>query len=97
MNYYVYEIKIGEVRRYIGVTNNIKRRQTEHNRGIKVNHKKMLYQKLRELEIIDIKIEPIANFKNKIDANRFEAMIILEDFFSSNLLWQKVPFKFRYY
>jgi predicted GIY-YIG superfamily endonuclease len=89
---YVYQITIDGVVRYIGRTNDIRRRQNEHNRHFRNDVVKELYNNIRLLhkEYI-ITLEPIKTFKRKTDTKRYECLLILQDYFGSKILWQKCP------
>jgi hypothetical protein len=39
----------------------------------------------------------VDSFENKLEAERFEAYLILDDYYKRKNLWQKKPFGFRYY
>jgi predicted GIY-YIG superfamily endonuclease len=96
--YYVYEVKVSGIRRYIGMTNDIKRRQIEHRRDFVYNSKKELYKKIKMSGVSEpITLEMVASFENKLEAERFEAYLILDDYYKRKNLWQKKPFGFRYY
>jgi predicted GIY-YIG superfamily endonuclease len=91
---WVYQIKVNDVVRYIGRTNDLKRRLYEHKRGFRLENKKELYDKLRELQLGEevIILEPIKSFRKKTDAKRWECFLILQDYFNEERkLWQKVP------
>ena len=95
---YVYSIKIGGVIRYIGVTDNITRREKEHIRGAKKGQGKYLYVRIKENapeEIISLSI--VNQFNNKGDAKRYEALLILQDFFGEKKLWQSFPISIKYF
>lgn len=97
MIYYLYEIIINDTRRYIGITNDLKRRQREHNRGLKNGDKKYLYHKLQDNDIQEVDLKLIEEFNNKSDAMRMEAYLIIEDWFSNRQLWQSPPIGFKYF
>lgn len=92
MIYIVYKIEVDGVIRYIGHTNNIKRRQTQHNYLFKKDKKKDLYYKIKlshseyKFNLVEIK-----RFKSKTEAKRWEALLILLDHFRRKNLWQKPP------
>jgi len=92
---YVYEIKNENLETiYIGRTNDLDRREKEHNRNCfnKKVIKKELYKYIRnETNIKFIKLYPVGIFKTKIEAKRFEMLLILQDFFGNKKLKQKVP------
>lgn len=90
--YLVYQIKIDGVVRYVGYTNNLKRRQTQHNYLLKIGKKKALYDNIRmNKENFSIKCEAIRQFNNKVEAKRFECLMILMDHFNNKNYYQKVP------
>ena len=91
--FYVYRIKIEGTTRYIGHTNDIKRREREHNRScFKTDDRKILYSKIKsETTYGKISLETIKQFTTKTEAKRYEAFLILYDHFTKKQLWQKVP------
>jgi len=94
---YVYEIIIDGVRRYIGMTNDIKRRQSQHRRDLKTKDK-YLYKMVRESSpetIIILNI--VKEFENKGDCSRWECKMILDDYFNERLLWQAFPVSMKYF
>jgi hypothetical protein len=96
---FVYKIVIDGFIRYIGVTNNIKRRQKEHIRAFNKGDMKYLYKMMRE-SLLDEKyivLETISDELSIIDARRLEAKIILDDYFTNKNLWQSAPFSFKYF
>lgn len=95
--YYVYQIKINDVVRYIGYSNNPHKRFLQHKRLLNKGDKKYLYKKIRELTEPNLEIETIAEFNNMGDAKRWEAFLILDDYFSHKNLWQSFPVSFKYF
>ena len=98
MTYYVYEIKIDDVVRYIGTTNNLKRRQTQHNYLLRKGHTKELYEKIRLYSndkniVLDVRFET----NNKTEAMRYEALLILKDWFDDKKYYQTPPTSFKYH
>lgn len=90
--FWVYQIEIGGVIRYIGYTNDLIKREKQHNYlCFKTNKKKLLYNSVRKLGIKEIKLKPLKPFKDKVDAKRWECYLILNDWFNGRLLWQRVP------
>jgi predicted GIY-YIG superfamily endonuclease len=91
--YSVYGIDIEGITRYIGSTGDLKRREKEHNYlCFKKAKKKDLYDKIRALgSQTHITLYLIKTFKTRVEAKRFEALLILEDWFNERNLWQKVP------
>jgi hypothetical protein len=95
----VYEIKINDIRRYVGVTNNFIRRQKEHIRCIKLNKAKYLYQMINETppEETKISFRQLTGEVSILEARRYEAYLILDDLFSEKSLWQYAPYSFKYF
>lgn len=88
----VYKISHKGIRRYVGFTDNLERRKKQHNYlCFKVGKKKLLYDNLRKDNCEIIHLEATHFFKTRIEAKRYEALLILTDYFSERLLWQKVP------
>jgi predicted GIY-YIG superfamily endonuclease len=95
---YIYEIIVDGVRRYVGQTNNIKRRQSQHIREYKKEGNKYLYRMIRENSpdtIISLNI--IKEVESKLEANRLEAYLILMDYYGDKQLWQSIPFSVKYF
>jgi predicted GIY-YIG superfamily endonuclease len=98
--YYVYVIKINDKVRYIGITNNVKKREYQHNyECFNVKKDKILYNNIRKYNLLNkICLEIIEEFKSKSNAELYEAFLILRDYFSSEkTLWQVAPKKIKYY
>lgn len=96
--YSVYKIKVGDKTRYIGYTENIVRRQKEHIRDYKKGSVKYLYKKTREIAPETIyELILVKDFTNKGDAKRYEALLILLDWFGKRELWQSPPVAFKYF
>lgn len=93
MPYSVYYIEINGIKRYIGHTNDLKRREKEHNqRCFKTENKKLLYHNIKnETGEKNIILKLIKIFTTKTEAKRYEALLILLDHFGEKNLWQKVP------
>jgi predicted GIY-YIG superfamily endonuclease len=92
--WYVYEIIIDGIRRYVGITMDVGRRQTNHNYLCfkKVDNKELylnIRNKYPDLEKIELK--ELREFKGEVDARRWECYLILKDYFNEGNLWQKVP------
>lgn len=88
--YIVYKIIHNKKVIYIGRTNNLIRREKEHNKAIKINKRK-LYQYHRDNGLEEIKLIPIKEFNNKVESKRYEMLLILMDLFSLKLLQQNIP------
>jgi predicted GIY-YIG superfamily endonuclease len=77
---------------YVGMTDNIKRRTSQHNRMLRMQpESKELYKFLHEKGTTEIILIPINTFESRTDAKRLEAYLILDDYFGDRLLKQKVP------
>ena len=98
MSFYIYEILIDGVRRYIGYTNNITRRKSQHFLEIKKGSQKIyLYKKIQLLTEPTIDFNLVKTFDNMGDAKRWEAHLILNDYFNDKQLWQSFPVSFKYF
>ena len=96
--YFVYYIMIDNRIRYVGITNNIKKRQYQHNYDCwNKQTKKTLYNKIRLGVKSDIVLNVYKRFSNKLEAELFEAYLILKDHFEAKELWQTPPKKIRYF
>ena len=97
--YTIYEIRLGGVRRYIGMTNNIKRRQSQHRLDSKrEDMTKSLYKMKRQLHSEEeIVLEVVYQTEKKIEAIRMEAYLILKDHFGECELWQSPPHIIKYF
>ena len=94
----VYEIRINDVRRYVGVTDDIKRRTYEHNHHYKIGKKKELYTELRNLNwSAPLELRVLFTFGKKSDAEKMEALLILMDYFTKKDLWQAAPVNIKYW
>jgi hypothetical protein len=95
----VYEILVNGTRRYIGVTNNLNRRQKEHTRALLLGKDKYLYRKIRESapDQPEIAFNQISDELPILHARRLEAKYILDDYFNKKELWQSPPFSFKYF
>ncbi|NBR22895.1 MAG: hypothetical protein EBU08_03745 [Micrococcales bacterium] len=92
--YTVYEIWISGRRRYVGFTKDLIQRQKQHNRlCFKTDYKKDLYNNIRKWhpELKEVMLIESRKFKDKVEAKRWECLLILDDHFSVKDLWQKVP------
>ena len=95
--WFIYCIIIEDKMRYIGITNNIKKREYQHNYDCyKQRRSKDLYNNVRPLNI-KLELNVLKIFNNKVDAERYEAYLILKDFFTQKSLWQAAPKKIKYY
>lgn len=95
---WVYSIEVKGVVRYIGITNNLKRRQTQHNYLFNKGEQKELYSNLRIVNPDEkIILTPIYEFSSLVDAERYECFLILKDYFGDKNLWQSIPKKIKYY
>lgn len=98
MNCYVYEIKIDGKTRYIGYTDNLNRREKQHIRDYKKGDNKYLYKMTRETSPETIyKLNIVKEFNNKGDGKRYEAYLILKDYFTKKELWQSFPVAIKYF
>lgn len=90
--YVVYVILNNFIPIYVGYTGSLKTRQYQHNRLFNNGYKKDLYSYLRDINFKDkIELIPIKEFKKKIDAKRWECLMIIQDYFGDKVLKQKVP------
>lgn len=96
--YSIYKIKVGGITRYIGYTDNLIRRQKEHIRDYKAGKDKYLYRMTREsLPETTYELLLIKEFSNKGDAKKYEALLILLNYFGERTLWQSPPVAFKYF
>ena len=96
--YFVYYIMIDSKIRYVGITNDLKKRQYQHNYECFVKQTdKKLYKMVRLNPKKDITLNVYKRFNTKSEAELYEAYIILKDYFSAKELWQALPKKIRYY
>ena len=91
--YIVYSINYLDNIIYIGRTNNIKIRQYQHNNlCFKKLMNKEVYNFIREnTNIKQIDLVIIKIFKTKIESKRYEMLLILQSYFNSYKLYQKIP------
>lgn len=75
----------------------MRRRQSEHIRGIKKGTGKELYKKANLLQNPHIEWEIVGEFQISGDAKRFECYLILGDYFGKGDLWQSPPKTIKYY
>jgi len=97
MMYVCYKIEIEGIIRYVGMTNNLSRREYQHktdcfNEKSKQYNKK-LYKWIREHNYTndDIVLIPIYNSRNRVECKRYECRLILNDFFDKKEFIQNVP------
>jgi predicted GIY-YIG superfamily endonuclease len=93
----VYRINIDGITRYVGITEDLERRRKEHIRGFKKGDKKQLYLMAQNLRNPEISIEKVISFEKSGDAKRYEAFLILGDYFGRGELWQSIPQVIKYY
>jgi len=94
LKYIVYKILIDKKTRYIGHTNDLLRREKQHNYlCFRTKNKKILYNKIKTLypEYGDLSLIEIKGFNTKIEAKRYECFLILTDYFGDKELWQQIP------
>jgi predicted GIY-YIG superfamily endonuclease len=90
--FWVYRIEVDGITRYIGQTKNIDAREKQHNYlCFKKNKKKVLYNNIRIVKQNKIKLIPVKTFSTHIEAKRYEAFLILNDYFNKKELWQHIP------
>jgi len=96
--HFVYIIIISGVVRYIGITKDVKARQKQHNNLFRTDVNKILYKNIRlysdENKIV---LKPIKSFFSKKDAEKYEAYLILKDYFTHKQLWQEPPSTIYYH
>lgn len=90
--FFIYNIQYFGKVLYIGQTNNIKRRESQHNRNLKnPNKNQEIYKYLRELGAKEIKLTLLETYSNRVTAKRRECFLILQDYFSEHKLKNKIP------
>ena len=93
--YWVYRVEVLGTTRYIGYTDNLIRREKQHNYlCFKACKNKKLYdgiKKIKEIKNKKIELTPIKTFRTKVEAKRYEAFLILNDYFNKKELWQHIP------
>lgn len=90
--YTVYGIVYNNKRRYVGLTNNLHRRELQHNRDFRNGKKKLIYDFLRDNSYLDkIILIPLYKFESRTEAKRMELYLILLDHFNNKLLKQNIP------
>ena len=90
-NVWVYQIKVDEIIRYVGISNNIKLRTSQHNRGIRRGDKKLFYDFCRECGITTVELIPLIECKDRTTAKRWEMYMILDDWSKNRELKQVIP------
>jgi predicted GIY-YIG superfamily endonuclease len=88
---WVYKVEVKGLTRYVGITCDLTRRQSQHNSGLKKGEDKELYNFLREEGIDQIELIPIEQFPTRVTAKRYECLLILQDLFGERILKQKCP------
>lgn len=76
---------------YYGQTNDINRREKQHNYALHKKFEKQLYKYLRERRVDKIELIQLREFKTRVEAKRFEMMLILMRHFAGYKLQQKIP------
>lgn len=91
--HYVYTIETDGIVRYIGRTNNPKRREYQHNYNLKKGKSSQFYDFCYENNINEVSLKVIREFSSKTEAKRYEMFLILIHHFEDNFdeLFQKVP------
>lgn len=84
---------------YIGHTNNLKRRQYQHNYNYEKGGEKELYTYIRSLKLDNVYLYlcPIQSFDTKEEASHYELYLILQDHFGRKELKQSLPKSVRYF
>lgn len=97
--YTIYKIELGGICRYIGLTDNLRRRQSQHRRDSKKDDlTKSLYKMKRQLhQDEEITLQIVHTTDKKIEAIRLEAYLILRDHFLEGNLWQSPPHIIKYF
>lgn len=91
--HWVYRIEIDRITRYVGYTEDLIRREKQHNYlCFKAQKKKILYNKIRNsTKEKSIELKKVKSFKSRLEAKRFECFLILNDYFTKKEYWQRVP------
>ena len=89
--HWVYRIVVDDVTRYVGITKRWEARQREHNIALQDGTDRLIYNFLRREGVTQIVLLPIREFSNRTDAKRYEAMLIFQDYFTYQNLYQKPP------
>lgn len=88
---YVYKIEIEGITAYIGITDDLKKRENRHNEGLKGREDKMLYDYINAHHPgFKIRLIPIKAFEDRIDALRYEVKLVLDDYFGPKQLRQYI-------
>lgn len=89
---WVYRVEVLGTTRYIGHTDDIERREKQHNYlCFRLGKDKKLYRQIKKTDVKKIQLIPIKTFGTKIEAKRWEAFLILNDYFGRRELWQSIP------
>ena len=89
--FYIYQIIHKKHVLYIGQTDNLNRREKQHNYHLKKGTHKELYNYLREIGITQIKLKVIKEVNSRTEAKRIEIFLILTAHFKNRKLFQKIP------
>lgn len=92
MKYKVYTISYNNEIIYWGRTNNLKRRQYEHNYHLRKGKENLLYSYLRKKKVSKITLKIQFEYKDKVSSKRMEMFQILKYMFiEDKILYQKIP------
>jgi predicted GIY-YIG superfamily endonuclease len=95
---WIYCIIIEGKIRYVGMTNDVNKRQNQHRLNLKKKKDNLLYRNINYYNIdVELTLTPIKSFDNRSDAMRYEAYLILKDYFSEKQLWNKPPRSIKYF
>lgn len=91
--YHVYIIEYNDKIIYYGRTNDLKRRQYQHNYQLKKENNNTLYTYLKENKTSTIVLKSIYEYKTKVESKRMEMYLILKHYFTEEefTLKQKIP------
>lgn len=91
--YQVYIIEHNDKIIYYGRTNDLKRRQYQHNYNLRRDKENMLYTYLKEKKVDTIVLKSIYEYKSKVESKRMEMYLILKHYFTEEefTLKQKIP------
>lgn len=92
-SYHVYIIEHNGDIIYYGRTNDLKRRQYQHNYNLRKDKENLLYTYLKENKVPEIVLKSIYEYKTKIESKRMEMFLILNHYFNEDefTLKQKIP------